>query len=268
MPMKPVTRRRVAPQQKQEEVTESILDVLARNAPDYKEPTAATDSKKQPDVAELLARLDTIQQRLDESERANIALTTAAPRATVTAQPPQFNVEGLPDPVTHPQEYAAELAKRQHEYGQAYTKYQADVAAASAPQGDANALWEDFTDRYGAYAEDQEGVEFAVSKALKKAQARGMDIDKYRFQNSDRFFRDVVAIYDERFGKPEGLEPEPKQQQRKTTRQPIEDEDGDDGRASSIFGGSDASGIRAPAPPKPGDMLKDIQDIQRKTGYF
>lgn len=255
----------------QDNIPESIFDALNQNSPGGAGEGKPSPQASEPTVAELMEQLKGLQTRIDSTERANLALSTASPTVVQEPKEPTFSLDGLPDPIDDAKGYAAELASRQAKYqGELQNFYTQKQNNTAAQTDNAGALWDDFKEQFGDYAEDMEGVEFATLKARNAAQRRGLDLNKYMYQNSDRFFRDVIKHYDARFGKPGEEEddvdvaPAPR---RKAKR--MSDQDEDDGRTSGVFGGLDASGgNRVPKAPPVGDMIKDLQDVQRKTGYY
>lgn len=270
-PTKISTRRLRAPRQEQEEIPNSIFDALNLNPPGGVQRQEEPERKvpKGPTVEELQKQLADLTSRMEHADRANMALTTAQPVLKVEPKEPQFSLENMPDIVADDgKSYAAELAKRTAQYTKDLQDFHQakQTASAPAPGQNPSELWNEFSQSYADYAADQEGIEFATQKVVAQAQRKGLDVNRYMFQNSDRFFRDVVKVYDERFGKPEAeeeVEPTPR---RRAKRQ---EEPEDEGRTGGIFGGIDhSSGKGTPSAPPPGDMVKDLQDIQRKMGYY
>ncbi len=268
------TKRRAT---KQDDIPESIFDALNLNAPgqDPGKSERKTATTQAPSVEDLMKQLGALQTRVDSAERANVALTTAALKVVPEVKMPVLNMDGLPDPMDKPQEYAAEVAKRTVAYQNAVSDAQGKQREAQqAAQVDYDELWKDFTAVNPDYVSDMDALEYAVGKVKKVLNRKGVDVDKYMTLNSDRFFRDITDAYDKRFGKPGEDEDEPLEvddapppRKRKAKSQVTDDDD--DGRTGGIFGGIDGSsaGRRAQGPP-PGDLIKDLQDIQRKTGYF
>ena len=202
-----------------------------------------------------------------------MALSSAAPTVRDSPKPPTLNLENLPDPVSDPKEYGKVLGERTAIYNRELNEHYTATQQQQTQGVSSAQLWEDFAEEYDAYAQDQEGVEFATNKVIATAKRRGLDISKYMFANSDRFFRDVVKAYDARFGKPEGDDNETMEtrdiHQRRPAKRQEQEDDRDEGRTQGIFGGQESgSQGRAPRPPQPGDMLKDLQDMQRKSGYY
>jgi hypothetical protein len=266
------THRRRQPKADQHD---SIFDALNLDQDTGKQKEPPKEAKG-PSIDDLMKQIADMNKRQEELERANMALSTAAPIVSPTqVAEPKLNLENLPDPIVDRVGYGQELAKRTLAYQQDMAKY-AQSQMQPAPGGNFQQLWEDFTTDFAPYAEDEEGIEFAVTKVKRQAERRGLDVNKYMFQNRDRFFQDVVKVYDERFGKPgqedgdEDNSRDTQRRQRGAQRRDMDDANGDvPDRTQGIFGGIDASGgNRAPRAPQAGDLIKDLQDIQRKTGYF
>lgn len=272
MPKLPSTKRRKAEQPAEDNIPESIFDALNAHSPSGEAEKAEAKGPTIADLQKQMADMEkTYQTRLDAADRANAALSTAAPALRSEPKEPTFSTDGLPDPLDA--SYAPALAKRVAEYNQQMTGYQTEKSKAAAPVGDFDSLWEDFTTTYPAYAADKEGLEFAAQKVAKTITRKGLDGNRYMFQNSDRFFRDIVKAYDDRFGKPDDDGEELSAEieapiHRKRAKSQVTEDDADEGRTQGIFGGIDSGNGGRPKPPPKGDMIKDLQDVQRKTGYY
>lgn len=265
--------RRQRPQA--EVIPDSIFDALNQHklAPDGETP--ANKQATGPTIEDLQRQLAQMNERVEAAERIQTVITTPA---TIAAPPkePAFNLDNLPDPMADPAAYTKELASRQTAYTkQMHEFYQEQNTAAAKTQGTYQQLWSDFATQYGEYADDQEGVEFATQKVRNTLIKRGVDVDKYMFSQPDKFFKEITKTYDARFGQPEegeSLEPEPMQRRRAAPQREALDRNADDvqpNRTAGIFGGIDSgSGGRTPAAAPPGDMMKDLREIQRKTGYY
>lgn len=236
---------------------------------------------KDPNEA-LVARLDAmektnkgLQEQLAGSQRHLMSLmsTPVRPAATAEPKPPapvQVSVEGLPDPITAPEAYAKALNERisgaittgiegRIEYAEASRQHKASSQAGHQERADA--LWEEFRETYPDLAEDETLVEVAVRRVSQRAQRRGVDLDTYMFRTSENFMADVAAEtrkVQEKYKKADKPEPKPGE------GQGAQD---DPGRTGGIFGGVPASGGPA-APDAEGDMVKELQDVQRKTGFY
>lgn len=265
-----ISRKRRQEQKPEDHIPESIFDALSANPPGNDtggdRASRKREEKKGPSVDDLIAQLSKLENRLEQAERSNMALTTAIP-TTVPEKEPVLNMDGLPDPVEQPKEYGEAIARRTSDFTRALGDYHTkQQTQAKQGQGDTGALWEDFAEQYEPYTLDQDRIEYATDKVVKQAKRKGIDISRYMYGNSDRFFQDVVKVYDKTFGKPEvevDLEPEPQQRRAAPVK---EDEEAD--RTGGIFGGMDQGGNRAPVKPVAGDMVKDLQDLQRKSGYY
>lgn len=270
--MAPSTKRRP----KQDDIPESIFDALNAASPGYGDDKTGGQTERKakadnsPSVEDLMRQLEGANARIDALDRTNLALSTQAPKIVDVPKEPKLNLDNLPDPVDHPQEYAREVMQRGAQYQAQLTDFHAKSNQPATQGGDYELLWQDFKDANKDYATDEDGLEFAVSKVRKNMQRRGVDMDKYMFGNSDRFFRDITKEYDKRFGKPDGEdadEPVEAASRKRVKAQASDDDDGS--RTEGIFGGIDGSSSgRTPAKPPVGDMIKDLQDIQRKTGYY
>lgn len=261
--------------QQEEEIPESIFDTEAfggKRQPEKKEPT----------VKELMERLGQLEARNQEYERerdyeSTRPIVVQAPQPQPEIKEPTLDLKGLPDPVAQPEAYAEVIAQRTIKYQNDMQDYRTRKSGAAKPQagGDFDALWEDFVEKNPAYAENDARTRFAVGEVAKKLAKKGVDMNRYLFTRSERFFKDVTDEYDKVFGKPVteddlDLEDRPDQSKGRRSQRASSDDDGDDGRAATILGGGDnPSGTReGPPTPKPGDFIKDLTDMQRKSGYF
>lgn len=230
-------------------------------------------------IARLEAALDAMQRRADEQEATNVALTTRTTQPQAPQPPAALSFEGLPDPVEDPKAYGEQLQSRIDQMIQSRMQYDRDLRAHQGAQTQTkDVLWEDFSEAFPDYAADEERVGFVTQKVLKRAAARGLDTDRYMLGNSNRFFRDIVKEYNNVFGEPEtadddeDFEPEPKPR-RRTQRRAQDDDYEPRGRTGGILGGMDGGAGRqprgrTPTDEGPGDMIKEIQEIQRKGGYY
>lgn len=171
--------------------------------------------------------------------------------------PPVF--PDLPNPAEDPNGYRdAVLAQTQAliKYEKDLYQYQNRQTAASSAKS--NDLWADFSTKYEDYAENEERIEIATTRIIQKAQARGVDVDKFMYGNRDGFMKQVVDEYDRLFGKP-------------VIDDTDTDEDDDDNRAS-VMGAGAPSQRGGPAnvqtPPNPyGELSQEILAWQQKTGF-
>lgn len=278
--MMAISRQKRPRREPEEHISESIFDAIS--------PTGGSqDTRKEakkdkgPTVEELQARLAEVNARLDAQERSS-AMDASRPdpvsQRVDVGKPPELNLEGLPDPIADQKAYAAAIIQRGRDYDRATQDWQKRQQEASAPRtyGNPEALWEDFTQANPDYAADESGIRFATSEVAARLAKRGVDVAKFMYTKSDLFFKDVVKEYDKRFGKPETddegdeIEDSRRGEERPRPRrmQQRDQDDGDDGRTAGILSGMDNAVRPGPKGPAPGDLIKDLQDIQRKSGYF
>lgn len=204
----------------------------------------------------------------EELKRTNLALMSSpggvtAGDTTVTA--PKFDMTGLPDPGLEPEKYAEAVAQRASQFVAA--QQEANMRANSRRNDQENrvqTLWNDFTSQYEDY-DNLERIDFVAQKVVSDMRSRGVDPEKYMFGAKETFFKDVTKKYDEIFGKP-GEETDDD-----TGAGTTRSNDGDDvSRTAGIFGGLESGGGRsagADNTPK-SDMLSEIQERQRKSGFY
>jgi hypothetical protein len=263
-----ISRRKRQPEPRDDAIPETIFDSINPKRGDA-----------QPSVADLMARLATMNERLDASERERSYESVRAappPQAVPVAVPeePKLNLQGLPDPVVDKDAYAAEIVKRSIEYQNSVASFQKQRsdAATPKPMGDPDALWDDFIKTYPDYAADETRIRFATAEVAKKLGKKGVDAQRYMFLRSDQFFKDITKEYDDVFGAPaDDDEAEPPRRRKVATKSAEAEEDDETGRDAGIFGGqplgspeTQQAQERSPV----GDMIKDIHDLQRKSGYY
>lgn len=258
--------RRAAPQDDLESPLDALQGNPAGNQPEPQDdPPAAGDEKAQPQDQVVLG----LMQQIIDMRREMDALAMSsmrgpggpAPTIVVPQAPPALNMEGLPNPVTEPAKYGEELAKRMLDHQNAvsnYNRQQAEAASGTAQNHEQsiNALWEDFQVQYPDISEDEDRLGYVAQKVVTKAKSRGIDPQRYMFGNQDRFMRDVANEYKRIFG--DIGEPDTQ----------ITDPNTPDGRTAGVFSTPSGAGTRRQAQPGPGDMIKEIQERQRKSGFF
>jgi hypothetical protein len=205
-----------------------------------------------------LQRIAGLETGLKSARETNIALMSAPPQqqyqAPVQQQPQR---QEMPDPITDKDAYAARIrADILSELNTQNAQMSAHQAAQAQAAQRVDVLWETFEERYSDLAEDPALVEVAASKVIKEMGRRGVDTNKYMFQASDQFLEDVAkrmkADYGHVFEKG-GTPSAPATGANRT----------------AVFGGMDGSTIGAkPAEAPAGDMIADIQELQKKDGYL
>lgn len=227
-------------------------DFQAEKAPDAGSPEAK--------IAELTAQIATLTGKglQNDLPRGKSRELQALPQAP---QRPVIDYNTAPDPILKPQDYAAwvhESTAAQIEFEKQNYAWEQQVGAVQGNRQ--NALWNDFQTSYKAYAGNAEKVGIAAEKVISKNKAAGVNTEKYMFEDSDRFMKDVTDTYDRLFGKP------------KDDGNTDDDaDDGDDDRTS--FQGSGAPASRdGPAstqrpPEKYGALGSAVDDWQKKAGF-
>ena len=229
-------------------------------------PAPSPDKDDKPD--DLQARLDALSKQVETLSKANAALVAAPisePQAPPAPKPVSF--EGLPDPLDNPQAYTAELNARIAKNFQEQQDYARSLEASQKKNdGAAEALWDDFSTRYEAYAGDPDRIEFLSGKVITAAQKRGIDPRRYVTANRDIFMADIVDAYNKTFGNPteEASDKDDEPAARKTLG-----EDDEPNRTGGIFGGAESGGRPAASKQDQGaTMQDDLQAIQRRMGIF
>lgn len=267
--MAKISRKRKDPQLSQEEQVGSIFDALNAHGQlqggDDVSPGGSKPNDQNgagPTTADLMKQLADMQARQDALERANLALTQTVP--TQVSQPratgkEPVDLKGLPDPAFDPEGFSKGLQERVTEQMNRYVdgKLEEQNTARRTAQTETdkyNILWEDFAIAHPELADDMDQVEIAATLLAKDAQRRNIDVQRYMFGNSPRFIEDVAKKHAALFGNKQeaagGQDEEPAS------------------RTGGIFGGLEGGNRPAAQRPAPGDMIKDLHDIQRKTGYY
>jgi len=264
-------------------ISDSIFDHFDMKMDDNTEPR----EKNKPadvDVSALLGQIKALSERVDKAERTNMALMSQPVGGTESFQPNQEQKQQkpLPDPTLDPDAYAeAVRARIMGETQQLIDNSRQQYNTNQQGERDISDLWTDFGKQYADYAENEDRVEFAAGVAARKAKARGLDIRKYMFQGREQFFSDVVKIMDDTFGKSgndddagdtgeDDFDYEQNNRNQTTRKRKATNTDDDnDGRTAGVFGGLESGGrpVNTNREQK-GDMIKDLQEIQRKSGFF
>lgn len=248
---------RKAPAQPEQDMHSNLNALYGDTSHMNPEPEAGDNPQPQgPTVESLMEKFEALQRQVEHAQLANLALTQAAPQAPQA--PPALSFEGLPDPLHDAEGYARALTQRIFQHSEATRQYEAQVAQQRQGNSDRYALlFEDFSIQYPELAEDEELLRIATQTAVDKVKRRGIDVDRYMFGNTPRFFSDVVKEHERLFGKRDTADA---------------GQEGNDGahRTGGIFGGQESGGRPAPGrgQEKPGDMIKELQDVQRKLGLF
>lgn len=165
-------------------------------------------------------------------------------------------MDGLPDPVLQPTEYAREVNRRvqdsirSQQEAARFQQSQTQAAASTEEQ-----LWERFQEVYSDYAEDQKKVKYVAEQVIAAAQKRGLDINKYVTGAQDVFMADVVREYDSTFGKPGADDDE-------------DEDDTPDDRTGGMFGGIPSGGRPTAGAEAEDDMFLTLRKKKMKEGWY
>lgn len=252
-----MARKKKAVAQADNELGFSGRDLEWRDDPNPapKEP----ENKGQEDLTvKLLGQIEALTGQVAQLQGAQAALL-AQPQI-IYAQPGPMHQEqtndytGLPDPLDDPDNYNRALNDRIDQIvADRIAAYDQDVAAAQNQNSTAEQLWADFnvaTEDY--WVEVPERISFAAERVVNRAKARGIDVERYMFVTRDQFFRDVDAEATAVFG---------------------EQGEGDGGdevdRSAGLFGATGSPMPSVKTVDQTGsDMLREITDMQKKTGFY
>lgn len=246
-----------------EDENKSILEHFG--IPNEDDDTVAKEEpKKDVDVDALVARLDRLEQDNISLQQSNIALMSAPKQVYQHAPAPaqqETMLADLPDPVSDPDAYTRALETRINERidgALAANKQATQDAAKSSSRIDA--LWTEFAEDHPDYAENSKLTEYCATKVAETADAKGLNLDTYMFTNSKQFFKDIIGEMDSMLPKQETTEP-------KENTKDTENED--DNRTGGIFGGLETGGSTSSGSDvEEGDLISDLTDLQRQSGYF
>ena len=221
---------------------------------------------------DTIERLQNLNMQL-MAGKGGIGDTITAPEAT------PVDMSGLPSAAEDPDGFSKGLHER---LGVAITKSVESITAherATAAQANERTsrtagLWDEFTERFPELDDYQDYVEVAATKVAKRASRRGLDLDTYMFKGSDQFLADVAEeagkivtpLREAAKAKGDGDD--------KAPADPDKKGDGDDGpdRTGGIFGGLDGQGgpggEEGGEEPEASSLIKDLEAIQLKTGYY
>lgn len=227
--------------------------------------TAAAEKAKpaEPTVAELLAKIEVMNTRMDRREQeliSSIQTPVAIPAAPVVVAPIDYSK--LPDPVVDAAGFAAGLtAMVQAQFDARMANENTSRQVAQTREQKLTNLWEDFSNAYPEIAGDTENMELIAMKVSNKAKRQGIDLDRYMFGTPQKFMDDMAKSYEQVFGDATG-DPEPTPRKRVAA-------DTDEPNRTSVFGGIESGG-RPSNPVTAGvtDMIKDMHLIQQKSGFF
>lgn len=285
--MPPVSKKRKSTASQTEDLGDDIFAHFAAHNPGMDTGQSRTPAPKSNDdaSAELLERIARLEgQNTALMELANRAPAYVAPHSggsPTQVDPAKLKIDltGLPDAVDKPAEFAQELQTRMNAALEARTlALRTEFEGRSNQSSAADKLWANFAEAYPDHAAHRDRVEFIATKVAEEANARGLDLQRYMY-GGKQFIDDVAKRMDETFGPIGGSgdddgddddTPARGMQRHGAPMQRSRDDDDDDGRTAGIHGGMESGGAPSGrgAAPKAGDMVKDLQDIQKRSGFF
>lgn len=191
----------------------------------------------------------------------------------------EMNLEGLPDPVTDPQGYAREIAKRGQEMIASQRNYDAWAANKQKQSADAyQTVWNKFTKDHPEYATHDKLVQAAATSVIADARSRNLDPNKIILGDTDNFFEDVMkemrdmaggdTIFKVETDEGDGDEDASGTGGEGGTSGNLDADEDEPDRTAGVFGGQDSGGRPNPsAKPLDTDMFKDIREFQQKNGW-
>lgn len=224
--------------------------------------TQETERAAEPTLAELYEKIGAMNAELASlKERENLMLqpVPAAPAALTPPKPLSF--DGLPDPVTDKEGYARALADRIAGHQKETLDYENRVRSdATSHEDRVQEVFEDIATRHPELADDNEKLDFIMTRVVKRAMKRGIDKDRYVFGQRDRFIADVKSEYEKTFGPLGDEEDEPAPRTRRAR---------DSGRGEVILGGADPrpKGGREQTQPT-SDFMRELTAARQKLGLL
>ena len=218
-----------------------------------------------PDVSELMERIGRMEASYETLQRQNeqlLSATMAPTQPDPTPEPGNLSFDGLPDPIEDTAAWQQGLNDRINALVESKLSHaQTAQQTATANEQRYVDLWNDFQSEHSEWADRYDLIEFAAGKLADRARRRGIDVERYMFATSNQFFSDVIAEA-ERIGGPVEAE----STETEETKEPAD-------RSEGIFGGADHGQQLFPnqdpnEDDDPGDLVEDILDMQRQSGYF
>jgi hypothetical protein len=254
-----------------------------------KEEPVEDDARAEEDrVKALEAKLAKLDERVAVSARTNAALLSQSPVVVSGPQkddePPKIDTSGLPDPVSDPEGHTAQLTARIAAAVEARAVKRIEaIAAENAARAEqvnrTKQLWDQFEENYPDLADNRDFVEIAAVRVAEKAQARGVDMQKYMTVGAEQFLADVAEETKRRFGKAIEAERDTTDEEEEPTADNSADgniqmqsvlEKMNGGRTVGIQGGiPTGGGAKGKGKNDEGsDFIADIHQLQRKLGLY
>lgn len=244
--------------------SKSVIEQLQDYNPPWVDSEA--EEKKDADANEgLVARLAKVEAELAEARRqqAYQGFTNAAPTATSAAQQPskpaEIDLSNLPDPVSNPTEYAAELIKRQQAAVDARLAAERTAMAQANEQANlAQKVWDGFKSAQPSWAKHELLVQAVASKVSNDMAGRGVDVVRVLKQQPDLFYSEVTGMLEKQYP------------QLKVEKEDDGDDDGDTHRTAGVFGGTPGkagNSLESGANPDDNEaFLRSLAEVRYKAG--
>lgn len=245
-----------------DEILRTMYPDLRTSDDDETEDKTAKGGGGSDDIAALKEQIARLEGQI--SSAASRSTPPPASRQETPPQAPTIDYSKAPDPIQEPAAYA-KFVRDATQATIDYEKqaYQYQQRQASNKNNRTAELWNTFSESYKDYASNEERVEVAASRVLAKAAAKGIDTDKYMYESSDKFMKDVTAEIDRLFGKP---------QSGKSGDGDDDDDDDDDDRSTGLPGGATGGtdgprgGSQKAPPSKYGELGSELKAWQQKVG--
>lgn len=267
---------------------EAILDnPIAEVFPDDPpEQVTNKDQDKFDILAKQIADLQTENANLARQQMALLSNPNWQSENNFQPQLEDPNKIKLVDPALDPDGYANALAQRTRiENDNARKTFDADNRRQLTVKERADNLKAAFAEKYPHLVDDEDSenrIDFISTRVAQAAQKRGVNVERYMFQTTDKFVDDVAKQYIKTFGEPETGEedfednfedhrPAPRARSKPASRRRNRQEDDNVvSRTSGIFGGSESGGRpgRTVDEETGGGMIEDIHAIQKKSGFW
>ena len=223
------------------------------------------------DVDGLKAQISALTSTVTKLQETNYALMASPAPVSGTndlREPGEVNLSDLPDPISSPEEYTRTLSERITKHSKALMDYERKQTEAKTSESNRlDGLWDGFKDEYSekGYA-DADKVGYATQLVVNRAKKRGVDVNKYAFQTTPKFYEDITKEYDKVFGSPV------KDDEPAAAATASDDDVGmpyaTPNRTGAMFGGMESGHKPAPAEQQKGDMFSDLREIQHKARIY
>lgn len=184
---------------------QSVMEQLAAYQPPWLEAEEKPDDKPDPNAG-LVERLAKVEKDLEDARRQQIYQGFAAPAPVSTANPAPGKVSTepdltkMPDPWTHPAEYAQELLKRERAANEAKVAQERQAAAAAQEQSQlASNFMAGFKKAQPAWADQELLVGAITAQVANDFRARGVDVVKLAKAQPELLYGEVAGMLEKQY---------------------------------------------------------------------